>query len=183
MALSYANIQTEEREVDLKNKPIELIRLSPKATVPVLVLDNGIIIEQSLDIIKWALKQSDPDRWLLKGLERESDELINFNDYQFKPILDNYKYHHRAEIQNPLYYREKAEEYLFKLNSLLAKHQYLLANQITLTDIALFPFIRQFYMVDEKWFMGSDYPFLINWLNHFLESELFLRVMMKKNRD
>lgn len=179
MALAYANIHVEEREVDLKNKPIELRQLSPKATVPVLVLENGLILDQSLDIIKWALKQSDPDKWLLKELEKKSDELIHFNDYQFKSTLDHYKYPHKAEIQDPTYYREQAKKYLHELDTLLMQHKFLLANHITFADIAIFPFIRQFYRVDEKWFIESDYTFLIHWLNSFLESPLFLHVMVK----
>lgn len=181
MALLYAKISTKEYEVDLKNKPIELLKLSPKATVPVLVLDNGMVIDQSLDIIKWALRQSDPDRWLAKELEKESDALIYFNDHQFKPVLDNYKYSTRAEVQEPIYYREQAEKYFHQLNNLLMQHKFLQANHITYADIAIFPFIRQFYKVDEKWFMESEYPFLIRWLNYFLESALFVKVMVKKN--
>ena len=180
IALSYANIRTEEREVDLKNKPVELIKLSPKATVPVLVFEDGSILEQSLDIIKWALRQSDPDQWLTKELEKESNELIHFNDHQFKPILDRYKYYHRAEIQDPIYYREMAGEYLHQLNKLLTTHKYLLADRVTFADIAIFPFIRQFYMVDEKWFKKSEFTYLVEWLNFFLESALFLRVMVKR---
>lgn len=180
IALSYANIRTEEREVDLKNKPSELIQLSPKATVPVLVLPNGQILEQSLDIIKWALKQSDPEQWMSEEWETKGDELIYNNDHQFKPILDNYKYAQRTEINDPSYYREQARPYLAQLNTLLMQHNYLLADHITYADIALFPFIRQFYMVDEKWFMHSEYIVLIKWLHYFLESELFLGVMSKK---
>lgn len=179
MALSYAKISVQKHEVDLKNKPIELIKISPKATVPVLVLDNGEVIEQSLEIIKWALKQFDPDQWLLKELEQESEELIHFNDHQFKPVLDNYKYFSRAEVPDPVYYREQAAKYLCQLNKLLAQHKYLLADHLTYVDIAIFPFIRQFYMVDEQWFRESEYPFLISWLNYFLKSPLFLDVMVK----
>lgn len=179
MALSYANICVKEHEIDLKNKPIEFIKLSPKASVPVLVLENGLVIEQSLDIIKWALRQSDPDKWLIKELEAESDKLIYLNDYQFKPILDNYKYTSGVELQTLIYYREQAEPYLGQLNKLLMQQHYLLANHITFADIAIFPFIRQFCMVDKQWFMKSEYTFLINWLNYFLESALFLRVMIK----
>lgn len=180
MALSYANIRREEYEVDLKNKPLGLLQCSPKATVPVLVLADGQVIEQSLDIIKWALRQSDPDKWLATALEPASEELIRVNDQQFKPILDNYKYSSRAEIHTPIYYREQAEKYLRQLNTLLRQHQYLLADRITLVDIAIFPFIRQFYKVDEQWFMESEFTFLRKWLHGFLESELFLQVMVKK---
>lgn len=179
MALSYAGICFEQFEVDLKNKPIELMKASPKATVPVLVLENGQVIDQSLDIIRWALRQSDPNGWITKKLE--CDELIHLNDHHFKPILDNYKYPHKAaETQDPIYYREQAKKYLNKLNELLKQHKFLVAEQITIADVAIFPFIRQFYMVDEKWFKQSKYTFLISWLNFFLESELFLRVMAKQ---
>lgn len=182
MALSYANIDREEREVDLKNKPLELVNLSPKATVPVLVLENGQIIDESIDIMKWALRQSDPDHWFSTEWENEADRLIYLNDRQFKPILDNYKYSSRAEIKEPHYYRGQAEKYLAHLNSSLLKHSYLLSNHITFLDIALFPFIRQFYMVDEQWFRASEYRALLNWLNYFLESPLFHRVMIKKTK-
>jgi glutathione S-transferase len=179
IALSYANIPIEEREVDLKNKPIELLQLSPKATVPVLVLENRII-DQSLEIIKWALRQSDPEQWLSQELEQEIDALIYLNDYQFKPLLDKYKYSSSAELHDQIGYREQAGTYLHQLNRLLMQHRYLLADSITVADIAIVPFIRQFCMVDEKWFMASEYTFLINWLEQFLDSELFLRVMVKK---
>lgn len=179
-ALSYANIRTEEREVDLKNKPAELLELSPKATVPVLVLESGVIIDQSLDIMKWALCQSDPDQWMSKELEKATEELIRSNDYEFKTILDNYKYSIRAEISDPIVYREQAGKFLHQLNVLLMQHQYLLANHITVADIAIFPFIRQFFMVDEKWFMQCEYKFLINWVTNFLDSELFRSVMVKR---
>lgn len=145
LALSYANILIEEREVDLKNKPIELLALSPKATVPVLVLDSGQVIEQSIDIMKWALGQSDPEQWLSKELESTSDKLISFNDSQFKPILDNYKYASRAEISEPIIYREQAKSYLSQLDGLLMKQHYLLANRITIADIAIIPFINPSY--------------------------------------
>lgn len=180
MALSYAGIVTEQYEVDLKNKPSELLRLSSKATVPVLVLENGQVIDQSLDIMNWALKQSDPEQWLSSELEKESDDLIHINDYQFKPILDNYKYASRAELPDPIGYRKQAEIYLNQLNLLLMHHRYFLADRITIADIAIFPFIRQFFKVDEQWFMESNKLLLIDWLNRIMNSELFLRVMDKK---
>ena len=179
MALSYAGMSIEQHEVDLKNKPMELIKISPKGTVPVLVLENGQVIDQSLDIIKWALEQSDPCGWMTKDLEKQCDELIHFNDHDFKPILDNYKYPQKADIPDPGYYREQAKSYFEQLNTLLRQHKYLLADHITFADVAIFPFIRQFYKVDEPWFEESEYAFLITWLNHFLNSELFLRVMSK----
>ena len=179
MALTYAQIDFEQHEVELKNKPLELIKISPKATVPVLILENGDVLDESLDIMKWALKQKDPDKWTSNELEIQGDELIHLNDTYFKPILDNYKYPQKSEQKDPAYYREQAKSYLESLNSRLQEHRYLVADHITLTDIAIFPFIRQFYMVDEQWFGESDYTLLKVWLDYFLKSELFLRVMIK----
>lgn len=180
MALSYAGISTEQQEVALKDKPLELIKISPKATVPVLVLENGLVIDESRDIIKWALEQSDPDGWMNKTLENGCDKLIDINDYDFKIILDNYKYPQRAEISEPAYYREQARSYLDMLNELLKQHQFLQANHITYADVAIFPFIRQFYRVDEQWFAKTEYNALKTWLHYFLNSECFLNVMNKR---
>lgn len=180
MALAYAHILVEEREVDLKNKPQELLAASPKATVPVLVLESGLVLEQSLDIMNWALQQADPEQWLAVEFAEEGRQLIQFNDQHFKPILDNYKYHQRAEICDPLYYRQQAEAYFAQLNELLSKNKYLFSSHISLADIAIFPFIRQFYQVDEQWFAQKEYSHLLAWLHSFLASPLFLQVMAKK---
>lgn len=179
MALAYAGIQTAQREVDLKNKPLDLIAASLKATVPVLILENGRVIDESLDIMLWALEQSDSDGWLKPALKKKCDELIQFNDTSFKPILDNYKYPQRSEQKEPSYHRDQAVFYLQQLNSLLMKNRYLFADHITFADVAIFPFIRQFYLVDPQWFEQSDYQFLKIWLSTFLNSELFLLVMKK----
>ncbi|WP_082650803.1 glutathione S-transferase [Legionella steigerwaltii] len=179
MALAYSKIKVEQREVELKNKPQEMLLASPKGTVPVLILEDGRVIDESIDIMIWALTQSDPDGWLCSKLKEQCNELIHLNDKKFKPILDNYKYPQRTEKKDPLYYREEAGDYLDKLNSLLTKQRFLLADRITLADVALFPFIRQFYMVDPQWFEHSGYPYLHAWLQLFLHSELFLTVMKK----
>lgn len=177
MALAYAGILTDQREVDLKNKPPELVIASPKATVPVLILDDGRIIDESIDIMRWALEQSDPDGWQ----KPDCGELIYLNDTSFKLILDNYKYPERSENKDPIYYRDQAKIYLNHLNSLLKQNQYLIADEISLADVALFPFIRQFYSIDKEWFKQSGYKKLNSWLNAFLNSELFLQVMKKVN--
>jgi glutathione S-transferase len=179
MALAYAGIQTDQREVDLKNKPLDLIAVSPKATVPVLLLENGRVIDESLDIMIWALEQSDSDGWLRPELKTKCCELIQFNDTRFKPILDNYKYPQRSEQKEPFYHRNQAGFYLQQLNSLLMKSRYLLADHMTFADIAIFPFIRQFFLVDPQWFEQSEYQFLKIWLATLLNSELFLSVMKK----
>ena len=179
MALAYAGIITDQKEVSLKNKPLDLIIASPKATVPVLILENGRAIDESIDIMIWALEQSDPDGWLKPSIKAHCDELIHFNDTRFKPILDNYKYPERSEKKDPVYYRNKAKIYLNQLNSLLMQNRYLLADDITFVDVAIFPFIRQFYLVDKQWFEQSDYEFLKIWLTSFINAELFLLVMNK----
>ena len=179
MALEYAKINVHQCEVDLKNKPKEMIMVSAKGTVPILILENGQVIDESMAIIIWALKQSDPDGWLRTKLKRKCDELIRYNDSEFKPILDNYKYPQKSEKKDPDYYRDHALIYLNQLNLLLMKNRYLLADHISLADIAIFPFIRQFCMVDKKWFGQSDYKHLQSWLISFVNSELFL-VTMKK---
>ncbi len=179
MALLYSKIKVAQHEVELKHKPQEMLLVSPKGTVPVLVLEDGRVIDESIDIMIWALTQSDPEGWLCSELEDQSNELIHLNDVHFKPILDNYKYPQRTEKNDPLYYREKASHYLDKLNSLLMKQRFLLAERINLADVAIFPFIRQFYMVDPQWFARSGYPYVHAWLQYFLNSELFLAVMKK----
>ena len=179
MALAYAGIITDQREISLKNKPFNLIMASPKATVPVLILENGRVIDESLDIMRWALEQSDPDNWLNPLVRAQCDELIHLNDTQFKTLLDNYKYPQRSEKKEPIYYRDQAEIYLNQLNSLLMQNRYLLANEITFADVAIFPFIRQFFIVGKQWFDQSDYAFLKIWLASFINSALFSLVMKK----
>jgi glutathione S-transferase len=179
MALAYSKIKVEQREVDLKNKPPELLNASAKGTVPVLILENGRVIDESMEILMWALNKSDPQHWFRKELQNTCNELIYTNDIHFKPILDNYKYPQKSEKMDPYYYRKQAEGYLEQLNSLLKINHYLAADHITYADVALFPFIRQFSMVDNEWFEHSKYQHLQIWLNTFLESELFLGIMKK----
>ena len=179
MTLAYAGIITDKKEVSLKNKPLDLIIASPKATVPVLILENGRVIDESIDIMMWALEQADPNGWLNPSIKAHCDELIHFNDMRFKPILDNYKYPERSEKKDPVYYRDRAKIYLNQLNSLLMQNRYLLADDITFVDVAIFPFIRQFYLVDKQWFEQRDYEFLKIWLTSFINAKLFLLVMNK----
>lgn len=179
IALAYAKINVQQREVDLKNKPLELINASEKATVPVLLLEDGSVIDESIDIMIWALTQSDPDGWLRAELKYQCEELIHSNDIKFKPLLDNYKYPQNSVQKDPHYYREQAKVYLNQLNALLRKNRFLLSDHISIADIAVFPFIRQFYMVDQQWFEHSEYKQLQMWLYFFLNSDLFLTIMKK----
>lgn len=176
----------ELREVVLKNKPAELLAISAKATVPVLTVfeeapSSENIIDESRDIMQWALAQSTQafknQYWPLH-LQLEIDELIDENDGSFKWTLDRYKYSDRYE-ESEQYYRALGEIFLAKLEGLLTKNEYLLTAEISLADIAIFPFVRQFAHVDNAWFEQSPYPKLIRWLNTLLDSALFISIMEK----
>jgi glutathione S-transferase len=177
MALKYAKIRTELREVSLKNKPPAMLRASSKQTVPVLIGLDGTVVDESMDIMFWALQQSDHDEWLT--LAEQSDMLIKENDFAFKPWLDKYKYSVGHPEHSQSYYRDKAGKFLETLNNRLSAHTYLIDQQVRLADIAIFPFIRQFAFVDKAWFDEAPYPKLKNWLDYWLESQLFNSVMQK----
>jgi len=178
MALSYAGIAYQVQEISLKDKPPGLLAVSPKGTVPVLVLPDGRVLEQSLDIMHWALQQHDPDLWL--GMDREKTQaLISENDGAFKQALDKYKYASRFPEQSAASYRSQAEVFLQKLELALQDGPFLSGTHLSLIDVAIFPFIRQFAAVDADWFAQARYHKLQTWLQARLESSLFLRVMAK----
>jgi len=176
----------ELREVVLKNKPQELLDISPKATVPVLLtsgepLADSSLIDESRDIMHWALdKAADTlkTQYLPYHLQLDIDELIDENDGTFKWALDHYKYADRFE-ESEEYYRELGEVFLTKLEQLLENNRYLFTAKMSLADIAIFPFVRQFAHVDKQWFEQSQYPKLVQWLSKLLESELFTSIMKK----
>jgi len=178
IAIRKSNLEIELREVDLKNKPNTMLQASSKATVPVLIHQNSIT-DESLDIMLWALQQSDPDNWLAKQHLAEINSLIKFNDNVFKIHLDHYKYSDRFPQQSQFSYREKGEKFLQQLEVRLNAHTFLIGSEPCLADIALFPFIRQFAYVDIKWFERSPYPKLRKWLQSWLESDLFKSIMHK----
>lgn len=182
LALAYcvSAKQFELREVVLKNKPQAMLTLSPKGTVPVLQLADGQVLEESLDIMHFALSYSPSQLSSLypESLQAEIDALIALNDGEFKWALDRYKYSDRYD-ESEAYYREKGLVFLDTLERLLSQHTYLLSNDVSLADLAIFPFVRQFAHVDKNWFENSQYPLLINWLNNWLESPLFISVMNK----
>jgi len=175
MVIAYSGIQVELREVMLKNKPAELLQASPKATVPVLILPNGTVLDESRDIIHWALTQHDPDSWL----KHQNNTLINTNDDSFKSALDHYKYAERFPEQCQAHYRSLGEVFLQTLESCLEQQDFLTGHDAAITDIAIFPFIRQFAHVDLAWFEAAPYPQLQRWLQHHLQSNLFISVMKK----
>lgn len=177
--MAYAGIEVELREVVLKDKPGEMLAASQKGTVPVLKLDDGSVIDESIDVMLWALNLDDPDSWLRDSSHAAANALIAENDGPFKIQLDKYKYADRHPAQTPEHYRDQACLFLEKLEQRLAQSDYLLGADLRLADVAIFPFIRQFAAVDSEWFDQSTYPQLRRWLNEFLESALFRTVMTK----
>jgi len=179
MALKYSGIDVEIREISLRDKPRSMLNVSPKGTVPVLVLPDGSVLEESLDIMRWALQQGDVHGWL-RADSAMTAQLIAENDGNFKNALDKYKYAIRFPEQSADDYRGEGEQFLHKLESLLSTSRYLMKDQITLADIAIFPFIRQFSGVDTAWFETAPYPNLRTWLQGLVASELFLSIMEKQ---
>ena len=177
MTLAYSGQHVELREIVLKSKPQELLQISPKATVPVLQCEDGNILEESLDIMFWALQQHDPQNWL-QDHDAQTD-LITDNDQHFKARLDRYKYADRYPEHTETFYREQCFDFLNKLEERLLTQAYLFGEQIRLADVAIFPFIRQFAHVDLTWFDQSPWPALKHWLNMFKQSSLFTRSMAK----
>ncbi|BBN54751.1 glutathione S-transferase [Pseudomonas chlororaphis subsp. aurantiaca] len=181
LALRYSGVPLEIVEVSLKAKPAEMLALSPKGTVPVLSVD-GRVIDESLDIMRWALAQHDPQDWLLKDdgpAQQRIEALIAENDQVFKLHLNRYKYAERYPEQPMEHYRSQGEVFLRQLDELLSQRDYLLAEHPSLADMALAPFVRQFAHVDREWFAQTPYRNLQRWLQRFLESELFTQVMAK----
>ena len=179
MALAYSGIAVEIREISLREKPASMLAISPKGTVPVLHSD-GLVIEQSYDIMKWALKQSDPDQWLSAQTESIIDEWVEKNDGPFKKLLDQYKYPDRyPDISLKETLSQATSSFLGPINEQLKKSACLLGPKISLADVALFPFVRQFAMVNPEWIDQSGLNYLKQWLNEHLESPLFLSVMQK----
>lgn len=177
MALRYSGVPVEIVEVSLKAKPAQMLAISPKGTVPVLDA-SGQVIDESLEIMRWALAQNDPDDWLLNGDSRIA-ELIEANDRVFKIHLNRYKYAERYPEQPMEVYRAEGALFLHRLDGLLESRDYLLAGHPSLADIALLPFVRQFAHVDRDWFAQTPYRRLQAWLQRFLESELFTGIMKK----
>ena len=175
MALRYSGVPLSIVEVSLKAKPAQMLAASPKGTVPVLVCADGSVIEQSLDIMHWALARHDPDNWLQPGCAA----LIEENDTRFKVLLDRYKYAIRYPEHPMEYYRAQGAEFLQRLEDVLARSAYLAGPALSLADVALAPFVRQFAHVDRDWFEQAPYPRLNAWLERFLASELFSSVMKK----
>ena len=188
IALHYSGVQCELREVVLKSKPPALLAASAKGTVPVMLLNyesavstktsstETRLIEESIEIVEWALTQSDPNGWLAYPVNHE---LIESCDDDFKYWLDRYKYADRFTENTEKYYFDRACEFLSTLESFLRNTTYLKSPTISVLDIAIFPFVRQFAFVDKNKFDALPFSNLQSWLERLLVSDLFLSVMEK----
>lgn len=184
LALASAQQPCELREVLLRDKPQALLDASPKATVPVLVLPDGTVIDESLDIMLWALGRRDPDRLLEppSGSPAAMRALISENDTVFKGHLDRYKYPQRFDLDSGIADRDAGAMWLRDLDQRLQSAAYLFGDRPVLADMAIAPFVRQYAHTDREWFRVQDWPALRRWLDGFLASALFERVMEKYTR-
>jgi len=183
LGLVFAGLQVELREIVLKHKPTQMLAISPKGTVPVLELveEGGSqrrVIEESRDILEWALQKSDPQGLLNTDLATAS-VLIERNDNEFKHWLDRYKYADRHPERSQLEYRQEGEVFLQALEALLGQNTFLLGERISLADIAVMPFVRQFAHVDREVFYSLPYPKLQKWLRDWLDHPVFKQIMVK----
>lgn len=180
LALKVAGQRVELREVSLRAKPEQMLALSPKGTVPVLLLPDGRVIEQSLEIMHWALSQHDPHGWLRAGSVAQMQAWIDLNDGPFKALLDCYKYPERHTGRSADSWRDEAVALMLDpMNRALTSHPQLLGQAVSLADMALLPFVRQFAQVDAEWFKQAPLPGLQGWLAAHLASPLFESVMGK----
>ena len=183
MGLHVSGLDYEHREIILRDKPDHMLEVSPKGTVPIFILDNDQVIDESLDLLNFALSQNDPLAWLNCDLDK-ANALIADNDGPFKQHLDRYKYASRYdETANrgdvDLSHRAEAERYIQTYENILSSAPYLLGEKQTIADIAIFPFIRQFANTDADWWQGSPYPAVREWLGRHLESDIFKTIMKK----
>ena len=182
IALLLAEQTVLIRVIEMKNKPLEMLQASPKGTVPVLLLDKLTIIDESLDIMIWALNQNDPDNLLFHDQAdtfATMQTLINNNDNVFIVWLENYKYAKRYHENSEIYYRHQCEMFILQLEQNLSRHNFFMGENPCLADYAILPFIRQFARVDRKWFKQAPYPNLHTWLKKHLQSSLFSKAMIK----
>ncbi len=183
LAISISGVQTELREVVLRDKPPSMIEVSPKATVPVLALSDGKVLEESREVMLWALEQNDPEEWL--GPWRQNrhavEALFELADGPFKHHLDRYKYPGRYvdEKIDPEVQRADGLKILLQWNDQLGATGWLLEARRTIADMAILPFVRQFSHVDKGWFDAQTIPHVQKWLEDFLVSPLFQSIMKK----
>jgi glutathione S-transferase len=179
LAIVQAQQTVELREVVLRDKPPSMLEISPKGTVPVLQLPDETIIDESYDVMIWALTQNDPDNWLRSVEHPTHTALLEENDGSFKKNLDKYKYANRHPELTEEQHRANGEVFLLKLEDLLKQNSFLTDQAPSITDAAIFPFIRQFTRVDQEWFESAEYPNLKKWLDFYYKSSLLEQAMKK----
>lgn len=178
MVLLHSKIQCEIREIKLSNKPKEMLAISPKGTVPVLILENGDILDESLDVMLWAIEQGNLRNLFNLG-KKEILDLIKINDGEFKDAIDRYKYSSLYPEKPMIEYRKMGELFLEKIESYLERNKFIFGKNISLADLAIFPFIRQFCRVDIDWFNSSLFKKIKEWTLFFEGSENFIDIMRK----
>ena len=176
LAIYVSNIKVQLREILLRNKAPEFLLASEKGTVPVLVTQKEVI-EESLDIMVWSLKQEDPEHWL--NMPTEGYNWISRNDGPFKKALDHTKYSTRFPDLDAKLERAKALEFLTDLNLQIGNSKWMFGKNCSLADMALLPFIRQISNIDRHWFYSQNLPNVQKWLNYFLETNHFFQIMKK----
>ncbi|HKM38003.1 MAG TPA: glutathione S-transferase [Thiopseudomonas sp.] len=179
LGILFAGLQVELREIVLRNKPAQMLAISPKGTVPVLQCMDGVVIAESREIMLWALEQQDPHGLLDTNILQQANALIDQNDNEFKHWLDRYKYADRHLEMTQTEYRQRGEDFLQVLEELLANNPFLLGDKASVADIGIMPFVRQFAHVDRAVFYSLPYPNLQRWLDHWLEHPLFVQAMIK----
>lgn len=180
MALKVSGIDCQIVDIHLRNKPDHMLRVSPKGTVPVLCLSTGEVIDESLDIMLWALRKNDPDRWL-DGLDNEAAQyLLSQTDGPFKQALDQYKYASRFPDADPAVARKRAMDSLIEpLGEVLGGQRFIGGDAPVLQDVAIFPFVRQFAGVEPAWFESNVAVSVRDWLLGWVSSALFVAIMQK----
>jgi len=179
MAIHISGQKCELREVLLRDKPPSMLEYSAKGTVPVLILQDGKVIDESLDVIDWALNLNDPDDWQRSKDTKKTKELIKINDGEFKYHLDRYKYSKRYDNEDPEFHRKKCLKFIESVNNELNNSKYIFDDNISYADIVVLPFIRQFRIADIEWFDSLPYNNLKKWLSGFLDSTLLNSIMKK----
>lgn len=182
LAIASAQVTVLVREVALRDKPAEMLAISPKGTVPVLQLSDGQVLQESIDIMFWALRQNDPQFWL-RATPAEAALArgwVQRCDTQFKPLLDRYKYANRHPQLSQVAHRQLAlDAFVLALDAMLRDRCHLLGDRPCWADAAVIPFVRQFAMVEPPWFAQTDLPGLHRWLAGWLDGDLFRHVMAR----
>jgi glutathione S-transferase len=182
IGLLYAQQDVLLRAIAMSNKPTEMLTVSPKGTVPVLLFSDGKVIDESLDIILWALNRNDPSGLLLPqlpGAITQMTEFVNHFETGLIPIINAYKEARRARLETSNGFRDQGEVFIQELEKRLQDQDFLFGENISYADIAIFPSIRQFCNVEKKWFRSSAYSRLTLWLDHIIEGSIFMRTMRK----